>query len=105
MEIGKYVEATTRNPFLKSKDVSSKGTKFKITDVQTAPKTMKFSDLVATLQNGKKVFTWGLAFANFTTSELCGRLGTNTDKWIGKTITLIKVPGKKKGQFYINLAQ
>jgi hypothetical protein len=91
-----------RRPFLKSADIPIKGTQAKITDFRVAPKQMEYSDFLCELTIGKKEFTWGLRSKSVTLNMLVDKLGKNTDKWIGKTIKLVKAG--PKGQ-YINLGE
>jgi hypothetical protein len=89
-----------QRPFLKSTDVAAKGSTAKITDVREAPKQMQYSDILCDLTIGKKEYTWGLKSKSITLNMLIDELGKRTEKWIGKTIKLVR--GGNKGQ-YVNL--
>lgn len=89
-----------RKPFLKSSDIPVKGTTAKITDVREAPKQMEYSDLLVDLTIGKKEFTWGLKFKSVTLNMIIDELGKRTEKWVGKSVKLIR--GGAKGQ-YVNI--
>lgn len=89
-----------RRPFLKAKDIPSKGCSARIIDFREAPKAMEYSDFLADIAIGKKEFTWGLRAKSVTLNMLIDALGKRTEKWIGKTVKLVH--GGPKGQ-YINL--
>jgi hypothetical protein len=89
-----------QRPFLKAEHIGAKGSSAKITDVREAPKQMEYSDLLVDLTIGKKEFTWGLRSKSITLNMLIDALGKRTEKWIGKTVKLVR--GGNKGQ-YVNL--
>lgn len=93
---GKY----KRRPFIKSKDVAANGSTAKIIDFREAPKQMEYSDFLMDIVVGKKEFTWGLRSKSVTLNMLIDELGKRTEKWVGKTIKLVRAGAK--GQ-YINL--
>lgn len=89
-----------RRPFIKSKDVAANGSTAKILDFREAPKAMEYSDFLMDITIGKKEFTWGLRSKSVTLNMLIDELGKRTEKWIGKSIKLVRAGAK--GQ-YINL--
>lgn len=100
MDLSRYV--TERLDFLKPQDVGTKKD-FKVTAVREAPRGMRFSDLLVDVQNGNKRFTVGLSFDSVMLSQIATRLGKDTDRWTGKTLTFVTatyVPkkGKNKGK-------
>lgn len=93
---GKY----KRRPFLKAKDVAANGSQAKILDFREAPKQMEYSDFLMDVALGKREFTWGLRSKSVTLNMLIDELGKRTEKWVGKTVKLVRAGAK--GQ-YINL--
>lgn len=89
-----------RRPFLKSTDIASNGSTAKVLDFREAPKQMEYSDFLMDVSIGKKEFTWGLRSKSVTLNMLVDELGKRTEKWIGKTVKLVRAGAK--GQ-YINL--
>ena len=91
-----------RRPFLKAKDIAAKGSTAKVIDFREAPKQMEYSDFLMDVSIGKKEYTWGLRSKSVTLNMLIDELGKRTEKWIGKTIKLVRAGAK--GQ-YINLGK
>ena len=89
-----------RLPFLKAADIAAKGSKAKVLDFREAPTAMQYSDFLADVQIGKKEFTIGLRSESVLLDMLIDTLGAKTEKWIGKTVDLVR--GGPKGQ-YVNV--
>lgn len=89
-----------QRPFLKAEHVAAKGSVAKIVDFRDAPKQMEYSDFLVDLTIGKKEYTWGLRSKSITLNMLIDALGKRTEKWIGKTVKLVR--GGSKGQ-YVNV--
>jgi hypothetical protein len=88
-------------PFMKAKDIPAKGGKCKVIDFRVAPKQMEYSDFLLDVTMGKKEFTIGLRSKSVLLNMLIDSMGKKTDKWVGRTVTLVR--GGPKGQ-YINVA-
>jgi hypothetical protein len=107
MDLGSHYDKDAKSggkfkqrPFLKAEHVAAKGSSAKITDVREAPKQMQYSDILVDLSIGAKEYTWGLRSKSITLNMLIDALGKRTEKWIGKTVKLVR--GGNKGQ-YVNL--
>src|SRR4029077_6640539 len=83
-----------RRPFLKAKDINAKGSTAKILDFREAPKVMEYSDFLADVSIGKKEFTWGLRSKSVTLNMLIDALGKRTEKWVGKSVKLVRAGAK-----------
>lgn len=81
-----------RLPFLQAKHVSKSGTRVKIIAVRDAG-GLKFSDYVLDVAIGTKKYSWPQRIQSGNTRAIATQLkSTNTDKWIGKTITAMSMP-------------
>jgi hypothetical protein len=90
-----------RRDFLKAVHIPAKGCVAKIIDFREAPKSMEYSDFLVDLAlPGKKEYTWGLRSKSVTLNMLIDALGKRTEKWIGKTVKLVR--GGPKQQ-YVNV--
>jgi hypothetical protein len=89
-----------QRPFLKAENIAKNGSTCKILDFREAPKQMEYSDFLCDVSIGKKEYTWGLRSKSVTLNMLMDALGKRTEKWIGKTLKLVR--GGPKGQ-YVNV--
>jgi hypothetical protein len=94
-------EKFVKRPFMKAADIPAKGATVKVIEFRTAPKQMEYSDYLCDVSMGKKEFTLGLRNESVLLDMLIDELGTKTERWVGKSVKLVK--GGPKGQ-YINVA-
>jgi hypothetical protein len=94
-------EKFVKRPFMKAADIPAKGATAKVIEFRTAPKQMEYSDYLCDVSMGKKEYTLGLRNDSVLLDMLIDELGTKTEKWVGKSVKLVK--GGPKGQ-YINVA-
>jgi len=87
-------------PFLKPKDIPQKGGDYTILEFRQAPKNMKYSDFLMDVRNGKKEYTVGLSSESVLLDMLIDQLGTESEKWTGKKVHLVKAGPKSQ---YINV--
>jgi hypothetical protein len=91
-----------KRDWLDTKDLPKKGSsKWKIDGTRDAKKNKTGILIFVDLTNGTKKRVMSLR-KGFTLDAFCDELGTNSDKWTGKTISLER--GGSEGQ-YINVSQ
>jgi hypothetical protein len=87
-------------PFLKPANIPEKGGDYTIEDFRQAPKNMPYSDFLMDVRNGKQEYSVGLRSDSVLLDMLIDQLGTESEKWIGKKVHLIKAGPKSQ---YINV--
>lgn len=98
---GKKREAFEKRDWIASEDLPAKGSsKWKVDGARDAKKNKTGILIYVDLSRGKLKRVMSLR-KNFTLDQFCDALGTNSDKWAGKTIDLER--GGSEGQ-YVNVS-
>lgn len=93
-------KSSKSQPFLKAANIPENGGDYTIVEFRQAPKNIPYSDFLMDVRNGKQEYTVGLKSESVLLDMLIDQLGTESEKWTGKKVHLIKAGPKSQ---YINV--